>query len=115
MSQLRCGDPYLEFYAAYLVPEWFSPIYKLEADVHSELAGHRIKFVGTENYSEWFSIQPAEALQHLGTYFEDEETQKRWSIHVLNRRKKPGEIELIKAYWGKDIENYFVIPMLSDD
>lgn len=113
-SQLRCGDPYLEFYAAFLIPYWFDPVSSVEAGIHSELSRYRIRFSGTDKYSEWFRMQPADVVNHLVEHF-DEVAEKKWSMRVLSHAQRPGEQAEIVMYHGRDIAKCFDTPPVVDD
>jgi hypothetical protein len=114
LSQLRCGDPYLVFYAAFLIPHWFETVSRVEADVHSELSQQRIKFFDTDTYSEWFRVQPADVVNHLVEHFE-EVAELKWCARRLLGLQKPGEQERIWMCYGHDIAECWKTPVLDDD
>ena len=83
-SQLRCGDPYLALYAAFLVPKWFGNIREVEANIHDMFSQHRLPFSYANSYSEWFNLRPASVIDALCDYF-DEIGEVKWAMRRLSR------------------------------
>lgn len=112
LKQLRCGDPYLALYAAFLIPKWYGDIFEVEANIHYNFSGHRITFSHTNEVSEWFSLAPASVINHLCIYFE-RTGEIQWALNCLDRSRSPMDQQCIMLVGNNQLA--YDLPILPEN